>query len=100
MIYLRTYFYAFIYRRSVDITISQQAEEYFRTAVILILCSTTILIKQNCGLFYGQTSLQDPNISDAILAPASQVNLLKTKRNLLYIRNQFVPGSKHFPPRL
>ena len=28
------------------------------------------------------------------------VNLLKTKRNLLYIRNQFVPRSKHFPPRL
>ena len=27
-------------------------------------------------------------------------NLLKTKRNLLCIRNQFVPHSKHFPPRL
>jgi len=27
-------------------------------------------------------------------------NLLKTKRNLLYIRNQSVPRSKHFPPRL
>ena len=27
-------------------------------------------------------------------------NLLKTKRNLLYIRNQFAPRSKHFPPRL
>ena len=30
----------------------------------------------------------------------SDLNLLKTKRNLLYIRNQFVPRSKHFPPRL
>jgi hypothetical protein len=28
------------------------------------------------------------------------INLLKTKRNLLYIRNQSVPHSKHFPPRL
>ena len=28
------------------------------------------------------------------------LNLLKTKRNLLYIRNQFVPRSKHFPQRL
>jgi hypothetical protein len=28
------------------------------------------------------------------------INLLKTKRNLLYIRNQSVPRSKHFPPRL
>ena len=28
------------------------------------------------------------------------INLLKTKRNLLYIINQSVPRSKHFPPRL
>ena len=28
------------------------------------------------------------------------IDLLKTKRNLLYIRNQSVPRSKHFPPRL
>ena len=28
------------------------------------------------------------------------VNLLKTKRNLLYIRNQSVRRSKQFPPRL
>jgi hypothetical protein len=27
-------------------------------------------------------------------------NLLKTKRNLLYIRHQSVPRSKHFPTRL
>jgi len=27
-------------------------------------------------------------------------HLLKTKRNLLYIRNQSVPRCKHFPPRL
>jgi hypothetical protein len=27
-------------------------------------------------------------------------NLLKTKCNLLYIRNQSVPSSKHIPPRL
>ena len=28
------------------------------------------------------------------------VNILNTKRNLLYIRNPFVPRSKHFPPWL
>jgi len=28
------------------------------------------------------------------------ISLLKTKRNLLYIRNQSVPSCKHFPPRL
>ena len=30
----------------------------------------------------------------------TRFNLLKTKRNLLYIRNQSVPRSKHFPPQL
>ena len=28
------------------------------------------------------------------------VNLLNTKRRLLYLKTQFVPRSKHFPPRL
>jgi hypothetical protein len=28
------------------------------------------------------------------------INLLKTERNLLYIRNQSVPRCRHFPPRL
>ena len=28
------------------------------------------------------------------------INLLKAKSDLLYIRNQNVPRSKHFPPRL
>jgi len=28
------------------------------------------------------------------------INLLKTERNLLYIRNQSVPRYKHFPPRI
>ena len=31
---------------------------------------------------------------------AQHSNLLKTKRNLLYISNQSVPRSKHFPPQL
>jgi hypothetical protein len=30
----------------------------------------------------------------------SGINILKIKRNLLYIRNQSVPRCKHFPPRL
>jgi hypothetical protein len=32
--------------------------------------------------------------------PECSINLLKTKRNLLYISNQSVPRCKHFPPRL
>jgi len=35
-----------------------------------------------------------------IYSSTRNVNLLKTKRNLLYIRNQSVPRCKHFPPRL
>ena len=31
---------------------------------------------------------------------ADILSLLKTTRNLFYIRNQFVPRCKHFPPRL
>jgi hypothetical protein len=30
----------------------------------------------------------------------AQFNVLKTKGNLLYIRNHSVPRCKHFPPRL
>jgi len=30
----------------------------------------------------------------------SNINLLKMKRNLLQVRNQFVPRCEHFPPRL
>jgi hypothetical protein len=30
----------------------------------------------------------------------SNLNILKTKRNLLHIRNQSVPRCKHFPPRM
>jgi len=30
----------------------------------------------------------------------NSISLLKTTRNLLYIRNQSVPRCKHFPPRL
>jgi len=30
----------------------------------------------------------------------SVFNLLKTKRNVLYVRNQSVPRCKHFSPRL
>jgi len=32
--------------------------------------------------------------------PTNALNLLQTKRNLLYIRNQSVPRCKHFPSRL
>ena len=39
-------------------------------------------------------------ISDVKKKMIHHINLLETRRNLLYIRNQSVPRSKHFPPRL
>ena len=34
------------------------------------------------------------------IIPSYSFNLLKTKHNLLYIRNQSIPRSKHFAPCL
>ena len=34
---------------------------------------------------------------DRLIPEASSFNLLKTERNLLYIRNQSIPRSKRFP---
>ena len=35
-----------------------------------------------------------------LLVHCDHFKILKTKCNMLYIRNQFVPRSKHFPPQL
>jgi len=35
-----------------------------------------------------------------VIKGTKKINLLKSKHNLLYIRNQSVPRCKHFPPRL
>jgi len=40
------------------------------------------------------------DINGRVFLRFSHLNLLKTKRNLLYIRNQSVPRSIYFPPRL
>jgi len=46
-------------------------------------------------------SLQKPGRqSNSTPVEKLRFNLLKTQSNRLYIRNQFVPRSKHFPPRL
>ena len=37
------------------------------------------------------------NVKPGVTARLCKVNLSKTKRNLLYIRNQSLPRSKHFP---
>ena len=55
----------------------------------------------------GGIRTHNPNkrmAADSRLRPRGQmdrlINLLKTKRNPFYVRNQSVPRSKHFPPRL
>ena len=58
--------------------------------------STICAWVRQIGMKTGSWQVVHPSHSSA----TAQTNLLKTKRNLLYIRNQFVPRSKHFPPRL
>ena len=38
--------------------------------------------------------------TSSLATTITRLNLLKTKRRLLYIKNQSVPRCKHFPPRL
>ena len=52
----------------------------------------------NTTLKISKWEIPDTNLQG--YAAISTFNLLKTKRNLLYIRNQSVPRSKHFPSRL
>jgi hypothetical protein len=51
---------------------------------------STVHVESHCALTKG----------DGSDVQVAQFNLLKTKRNPLYIRHQFVPRCKHFPPRL
>jgi 4-aminobutyrate aminotransferase and related aminotransferases len=46
------------------------------------------------------TEISDKGVSENSDLCCTDINPLKTKHNLLYIRNQSVPRSKHFPPRL
>jgi hypothetical protein len=51
-------------------------------------------------IFPARSGVSLPIPSARFLLLHCPINLLKTKRNLLYIRNQSVPRCKHFPPRL
>ena len=54
----------------------------------------SLLLKIFPALLYTSTS------SCNSLNNTGMINLLKTKRILLYIRNQSVPRRKHFPPQI
>jgi len=45
-------------------------------------------------------ALENLSYSEDIDKAWENINLLKNKRYLLYIRNQSIPRCKHFPPRL
>ena len=46
------------------------------------------------------TQSVNKGLNETVNLKTGKVNLLNTKRNLLYIRNQSEPRSKHFQPRL
>jgi len=62
----------------------------------------------HCSLTMFVISLDGPRkpgqieteLDTQTLVQALRINLFKTKRNLLYVRNQFIPRCKHFPPQL
>ena len=49
---------------------------------------------------YANKSVERPITAVLAKLPILVFNLLKTKPNLIYIRNQSVPRSKHFLPWL
>ena len=55
---------------------------------------------KNCSLQEMGNALLTEIYKQATRPTAVQVNPLKTKRGLLYLKTQFVPRSKHFSYRL
>ena len=64
------------------------------THIQLYMCIDTIMVPRNAHNCITIILVQD------IPLCLKYIKVLKTKRNLLYIRNQSVPRSKLFPPRL
>ena len=49
---------------------------------------------------HGKSTKFSSLLSPFIFRPSHNLNPLKTKRRLLYLKTQFVPRSKHFSSRL
>ena len=66
--------------------------------------STNVLLSFKIGTTKSQQTTLKINYKLIVSLKMSRlplpINLLKTKCNVLYIRNQSVPRCKHFPPRL
>ena len=77
-----------------------------RMRILVTVMNVVSIIKVCLCLFYTLIAISMTNqTNESEVIPIDVffsivINLLKTKRNLLYIRNQSVPRSKHFPPRL
>ena len=72
-------------------SLKKRGERQVRTK---IKCTTQILLYYPNNIDISWVTLANDQLDAQIF------NILKTKRNLLYIRNQSVPRCKHFPPRL
>ena len=70
---------------------------FFTNFELIDVCIYTATCHYNCLYILN---VFDITVGLICVLFAADLNLLKTKRNLLYIRNQSVPRSKHFPPRL
>ena len=67
--------------------------------VIHILCRWYSIVRRSTTKAHCGTRDREM-YCNCYIAVLVYFNLLKTKPNLLYIRNQSVPRSKHFPPRI
>ena len=64
------------------------------------VCSVQYGCFCNLLISYFADMLLIYSLCDFEMLPVSPINLLKTTRRLLYLKTQFVPLSKHSPPRL
>jgi len=71
-----------------------------RTKYILCVWICFCVIRQVLNFLKHGQFQRIPVCGQNITQKKLVLNLLKTRRNLLYIRNQSVPRCKHFPPQL
>ena len=76
------------------------ATQFLLPARYVYCASKSVITAPRSSLAFPSTQLPYSPYSSRHTEPPLFLNLLKAKRNLLYTRNQFVPPSKHFLPRL
>jgi hypothetical protein len=79
-------------KKKCDISCSRARHEIIRSCGV-----TSLIFTSTAG---GSDWLAAPRMPCDGKALGRHFKILKTKRNLFYIRNQSVPRCKHFPPQL